>query len=461
LILGVVNLGKKKNKNKKNNVKPKQQIEEQPKQKNLVLKFISIVAIIVGSFAIISGVVIFGFVGVRLNSGEQIIDEKGNVIKERPSLEFIVPPIKTTFLIMGIDYGDMLSDTNMVVHFNTERKTVDLISIPRDTKITLTNEQRDEIRLTGSKITPNIMKLTELHNYAGTKNGAKYMQQEIEKMLGINIDYYGRISTKIFADLVDAVGGVEMEIRPQGLYYVDPTQNLYINVPGGLQHLDGKQAEGVVRFRSYPEGDIERIRVQQEFMGLLLDQALSKENILSNVPSLISLFIESIDTNFTIKDSGKYLPYISDVVNYNINSYIMPITYEDPYVINDEIETREMVKDIFYNTKKTPDVKKIQRNDSAKIFNSKSLNIQVLNGGNIDGYATKVKNELQAEGYNIIGVDTYSGTDKVQTRIITNDMMRGWDLIHYFDNAYVQLDSTLTGEYDIVIIVGAKEKKLK
>lgn len=83
---------------------------------------------------------------------------------------------------------------------------------------------------------------------------------------------------------------------PQDMYYSDPVQGLYINLKEGQQHLDGDQAEQLVRFRKYPTGDLGRIEVQHQFFSAFVSKILDSETIISNAPQLIKAAFEYVDT---------------------------------------------------------------------------------------------------------------------------------------------------------------------
>lgn len=103
------------------------------------------------------------------------------------------------------------------------------------------------------------------------------LKKYVSGVLGFEVDGYVLVDLDAFIQIVDLVGGVYFDV-PQSMYYNDPTQNLYINLAPGYQLLDGKQAMGLVRYRSYAQADIQRISVQQEFLQALAKQCLQIGN---------------------------------------------------------------------------------------------------------------------------------------------------------------------------------------
>ena len=102
--------------------------------------------------------------------------------------------------------------------------------------------------------------------------GAEGLRRRVEALLDVPIDYYAIIKLDIFQNLVDAVGGVEIDV-PYRMYHVDNAANLRIDFQPGPQHMDGEAASNFIRFRGTLRGDIDRIEVRAEriayFGGLL------------------------------------------------------------------------------------------------------------------------------------------------------------------------------------------------
>jgi anionic cell wall polymer biosynthesis LytR-Cps2A-Psr (LCP) family protein len=157
------------------------------------------------------------------------------------------------------------------------------------------------------------------------------------------------------------MNGVEFDV-PQNMKYSDPTQDLYINLKKGTQKLNGKEAIQLVRYRSYNEGDIKRIEVQQAFLTAVFKQMISIKNIFK-LPEfaaiaekdlksdlnlgqmiwfgqqLLSLNSDSItfhmlpgNTNASYKGQSYVLVYRDaalKLINETINPYIKPIVEEN------------------------------------------------------------------------------------------------------------------------------------
>lgn len=254
--------------------------------------------------------------------------------------------------VFGVDNDGFRTDVNFVVSFNEDTKKIQFVSIPRDTRVVMTDEMIASLE-ERKKFVPyrngvkGQCKLTEVHAYAGDDHRNEFSVAMLEDLLGIDIDYFVKIDLDAFHKIVDAVGGVDMEVE-QRLYYNDPYQDLYIDLQPGYQHLDGNKAEQLVRFREgYAQKDLKRIQVQQDFMKALLEKVSSTSTILSNLPSIAQVLWDSIETDATLKDVLKYAKYIKDIDVNNITMETIPGT-GGSYFDYDEEGTKELVNRVFY-----------------------------------------------------------------------------------------------------------------
>ena len=211
-------------------------------------------------------------------------------------------------LIVGTNQN--LTDTMMYVNYNVETGKVAMMSIPRDTYIT--NEY-----CVGHK----------LNSLYRGKNTQAFVEQ-IEELIGVDIDYYLIFDSKMLIDIVDKVGGVEVDV-PVRMKYDDPTQNLHIDLKKGTQVLNGKQAEQFVRYRKgndgsgYARGDLQRTEVQQQFIKNFISTVLSAKN-LTKIPDLINVALDNTDTNITAREALKYSTDVMKIDTSNISSCTAP-----------------------------------------------------------------------------------------------------------------------------------------
>lgn len=382
--------------------------------------------------------------------------------------------IKLNVAVFGVDEDKIRTDVMFVGTFDSKTKKIGLISLPRDTKVTMLDEMITEIKAGKGKngSLPNlkgICKLNEVHARAGKDNRNKYSVMQIEDLLKIKIDYFVKVDIDGFKKLVDVIGGVEVDV-PRDMKYDDPTPGYEqkIRLEKGMQHLNGEQAEMLVRWRKdnnghgYAEGDVGRIETQQIFLKALADKLLNTKTIITKAPELIKIFFDYVETDIGIDDALKYVQYLKDVNIENITMETLPgysPAYqpgEPSYFINDPTETRILVDKLFYDIGDTQPTKALAEGET---ISSKDKKIEVLNGGSIGGIAGRTQDKLEADGFTVSSIGTYEGQRQQQTIIIVKEKGLGEDLKKYFIDSEIQIDSTEVSKgTDIKIIIGTKEK---
>ena len=193
---------------------------------------------------------------------------------------------KTTVMIMGVDErSDDVgrSDTLMIATLDPHTDHVALLSIPRDTRVKIKGRGYDKI------------------NAAYAYGGERLAESTVESFLGIDIDHYIIVNTNSFVRLVDAIGGVDINVEKR-MYYEDPWDDnggLVIDIYPGIQHMDGSKAVTYVRYRD-EEGDIGRVRRQQEFMSACMDK-LTSPSIIPKIPGIISEIMDAVQTDLSFR----------------------------------------------------------------------------------------------------------------------------------------------------------------
>ncbi len=194
--------------------------------------------------------------------------------------------LKKNIVVLGVDErpseNDVgRSDTLFVVMFDKDSKSISLLSIPRDTRVRIPGHGWDKI------------------NHAYAYGGRELTQKTVEELLGIRIDNYVMVDFKGFKGLVDAIGGIDINVE-KDMYYYDDWDGFKVDLKKGPQHLDGETAIQYVRYRD-EEGDIGRIKRQQHFMMAVYDKITSADMLL-HVPGLAKQLSSMIKTNLPVSD---------------------------------------------------------------------------------------------------------------------------------------------------------------
>ena len=383
-------------------------------------------------------------------------------------------PDRTIALLVTVDkeYDDdsgaymyPRTDSMVLANYDNVNKKLTLVSIPRDIMVEVSDESYSIMRSEFPEPGKNLMKMNEIHHYGGENHGFELLQKQIEDMFDVKPDYYVKVNFDGFNAIVDSVGGIQFDV-PMDMDYEDPTQNLYIHLKQGPQLLDGAKAQMLVRFRKdnygggYANGDIDRLKVQQAFVKAFMEQAMTKEKILSNLTEYMSIFKTYVTTDAKISDMVRYATVFKNLDVNNIETYTLPWMSNDVYgeYVLDEEGAEQMIYDVF--KKPLDQVKEDIETEKAEegLEKSNDKRIEILNGGYTDGMAREVMARLNAKDISVAHVGTYNEGKPADTVIYTAREGIGLDLVKFlYNGATVVVDPERAGEYDIVIVVGVNE----
>lgn len=247
-------------------------------------------------------------------------------------------------LLMGVstDLQKDLTDTIILCGYNPKTSQAMMLSIPRDTFT-----GKDKNRAKGSE------KINCLYSKSIDKT-----INAVEDITELDIDYYAVVKTELLVDIVDLLGGVEFNV-PIDMKYDDPTQNLHINLKKGVQKIDGKKAEMLLRFRhnndgttypaEYGDNDYGRMKTQRDFIKATISETTKFINIMKIKPLLETIF-SNLETNLEIEDILPYMPYMVNIDLENILTKQLPGKSElcnNLWIyVHDKQATKELVKNI-------------------------------------------------------------------------------------------------------------------
>ena len=243
--------------------------------------------------------------------------------------ELLTATDKATIMIMGVDEreGDVgRSDTLMVATIDPIKNEASLLSIPRDTRVAIPRNGYDKI------------------NAAYAYGGEKLTQRTVEDFLGVRIDHYVIINTHAFQKIVDAIGGIDINVEKR-MYYEDPWDDdggLIIDLRPGMQHMDGVTAMSYVRYRD-EEGDIGRIARQQRFMRAVMEKVTSPA-IVTRLPAVIRECMGAVETDLSFRQILELAGSIKEAQGNGLRAEMLPgrplYIDEVSYWVPDLTETR-------------------------------------------------------------------------------------------------------------------------
>ncbi|MDO5028458.1 MAG: LCP family protein [Bacillota bacterium] len=230
-----------------------------------------------------------GFSEVQAIEEQQGIEQVDNIEEGNEVKQVNIDEI--FFLLVGVDTTDVKniktsasgqtgirSDTMILCRVNFNDGSIKMMSLPRDSRVPVKGA---------------LDKLNHSHSYGGMN----LLMKTVRDFTNLDVDYYVRVDYKAVEKLVDAIGGVEVDIK-QRMYKKDTTagKGYLIDFQPGVQKLSGDQAILFLRYRDYKDGDVDRTKVQQYFLTEMIKQTLEPRNILK-LPKILDVYANYVDTN--------------------------------------------------------------------------------------------------------------------------------------------------------------------
>lgn len=248
---------------------------------------------------------------------------------------------RINILLLGVDDAvdspdaPKRSDTIIVASINPKDGTINLLSIPRDTKVSIPGRKGyDKI------------------NSAYAYGGADLAERTVEQFLNISINYYVVMNWQGFMKAVDILGGVDLYVE-KDMNYEDPYANLSIHLTKGFQHLDGTKAGEYVRFRHDELGDIGRVQRQQRFLTSLSDE-MFKFGTVFKLPALTSVLRQYISTDMPPMTMLKFANTVKGFTESGLHTELLPGKFATidglSYWVPDKDQSRQMVESMFSTT---------------------------------------------------------------------------------------------------------------
>ncbi|MEG1836676.1 MAG: LCP family protein [Synergistaceae bacterium] len=240
--------------------------------------------------SISSGIIFRVYQTLNTNSDDILVSIKGKIDINNPSYTALRDQGKFNILIMGEDNvdGSRRSDTILFVTIDIDDKNVKVISLPRDTRVSIPRHGMQKL------------------NHAFAYGGQDLLKATVENYLSQPILYYVIVDYDSFPAVVDAFGGVEVNVEKH-MRYVDKAGKLDININPGLQTFNGINALHYVRFRKDALGDIGRVQRQQNFLKALLKKVYEPSTLIK-IPeittNLMKLFKTDMSPTLAIQLAG-------------------------------------------------------------------------------------------------------------------------------------------------------------
>jgi LCP family protein required for cell wall assembly len=313
-------------------------------------------------------------------------------------------PAQKTSLHVGHASGQR-SDTMILLHIPAGGGKADMVSLPRDSYVTIPAH-----RSGGQRVPAQKNKL----NAAYSEGGAKLTIRTVERNTHVRIDHYIEINFLGFVNMVNALGGVNI-CSPTAIndpVHYDSATGGYVgsglDIPAGVSHLTGATALEYVRAREFDpaQGDLGRIQRQQRFMSAMLNKAESAGVLLN--PFRLDSFLKNVahslttDSGFGVSQILRLAKQLHSVSPKNVSLLTVPLSntaYATPVgsaVLWDPVLSKRLFSDF---TKDKP-ITNVTQQQKLTVAPS-DISLKVLNATNTTGLAAKAAQALSGVGFSI------------------------------------------------------------
>lgn len=249
-------------------------------------------------FLLLSGTAYGAFL---YSKAESVMDDSYTPIERETKRDKKVDPADENFsiLLIGVDDSEVRnyssgsrSDALILATFNKKAKSVKLLSIPRDSYVYIPELGKKD-------------KITHAHANGGVKSTI----ETVEGFLDIPVDYYVKMNFNAFIDVVDTLGGIEVEV-PYALSEKDSKdRHNAIKLKPGLQELNGEEALALARTRHY-DNDIERGKRQQEIIKAIIKKSLNVQ-ALTKYADVMEAVGNNLATDMPFSEMKSLISYAS------------------------------------------------------------------------------------------------------------------------------------------------------
>lgn len=271
---------------------------------------------------------------------------------------------RQNILFLGVDASNnpndlwtgTRTDTIILVNIDPRTKSVNALSIPRDSKVYLPGNN-------------GVNKINAAHAIGGIDMTKK----TIEDTLGVHIDRYVMVHDSAVKEIVDAMDGLDIYVE-KPMHYNDYSGNLHINFTKGDHHLNGQQAVEYLRFRHDALGDIGRTQRQQWLLRSLMTN-LKQPSTITKIPDIISVAKKYVKTDMSFYEMSQYAALAKHIDMDKVEVAMLPGAPNQKgyisYWILDPEKTQEVINRVIYRDKEqfdevTPMKASVLSSDSSK-----------------------------------------------------------------------------------------------
>ncbi|MFH1084319.1 MAG: LCP family protein [Chloroflexota bacterium] len=390
--------------------------------------------------------------------------KEGDVVRAGPGAQELPDIVgkkdRVNILLLGIDQrpkdpGPYRADTMILVSIDPSSRSAAMLSIPRDLWVPIPGFGESRINMAHY--------WGDAYDYPGA--GVALAQKTVWYALGVPVHHYVRINFEGFERLMDAIGGVTINVE-KAIHDDEYPDNNYgtmvINIPAGVQHMDGKTALQYARSR-HGTGDYDRMDRQRAVILAARDKVMGLDIPLSNLPKMLEIAGNTISTDLTFSEMYALGQMVKEIeggrISHGAIDKSMTTTVMTPQGWMVEVpeweKVRQLVNQLFPapnpSTAPTTNIGQTQlANEAARIA--------LQNGTLVAALAQQSAEALRADGFNVVRYENAGRFDHAETLLIV-----------YHDKPYtikalsdrlgikaanVRRELAANGDLDLVVILG-------
>lgn len=292
------------------------------------------------------------------------------------------------FVVAGVDEEGYRTDLILFCQLDKKGGKLNILQIPRDTRV---DNKRSDKKINSAYF-----------------SGIDVLQNEIYAVTGLRANHYAVITFEGFKDIIDALGGVEVDV-PMRMEYNDPAQDLVIDLKPGLQKLNGEEAEMFMRFRKnndgggYPTGDLGRMEAQKQLYAAVADKALSPASILK-APRLLHAVNKNCETDFTRSETVGMMGSCLKLRKDDVRIFALPGSGKYvggvSYFVTDKKTAQNMIEENFILDEPGTVSKKAEKKEK-KVENGFKIRLIDATGGKGDK-TISIREKLENKGFDVV-----------------------------------------------------------
>ncbi len=369
---------------------------ERERRRSRTKRYAAIGAVALGVLIVTAGIGVFAYAKHIEKTMQKTIYKQEKVIAQ---LDKAKPMEPYNMLLVGFDRrpGETVyrTDSMLLARVDPKTKEVWLLSIPRDTKVTVPGHGTQKI------------------NNAYALGGPELTIETVEKFTDVSINHYMAINFEGFEKAVDAMGGVWVDV-PQEINDIKADRSpghRAAHVDAGYQLLDGEHALTFVRSRDYPDADITRMKNQQSFFMAIADQVAERTSM-ARIPGIVSGVAPYISTDMSLMEMLRTAQALRGAGSKRVYTSTIGGDWVSPYIVTDEEAKATLLAKFnagepFVKPKasegdsSTPDA---EETEAESTVDPAKVTVTVRNGAGIAGCAKQASSILKAQAFQVLDV---------------------------------------------------------